>query len=222
MTGPPPAPRIGWCFRSEFILWVNVLVVLLVVPSIFLLEYRQRHAIIHEVEKRALAIAQRLADSSTTYLLTYNYVALEQLAQQMARDPDIEYVIILDKENKLTADSVQSDLHRRIPDDLNAQAKGVNQPTLRRLLLRGAAPTPVYDATVPVYVEQSDEKRGTVRVGVSLAGMEAEIARTRGQIALFGLLAVAFGSLASLILARRIVRPIQTLARGVAEEAIRP
>ena len=46
--------------------------------------------------------------------------------------------------------------------------------------------------------------------------MQAEIARNRWQVVLFGLLAVSIGGLASVILARRIVRPIQALARGVA------
>jgi hypothetical protein len=201
----------AWGFRSKFILWVNVLVILLVIPTIFLLEHRQRNAIDQEVKKRAEAIAGRMADLSTNYLLTYNYVALEQLAKQLAQDQDIEYVIILDKEGTVAAHSHQSSLERRIPEDVSNQPERV-----KRYRLPGAAETDVYEAKVPVRVDQSEEKWGTVRVGVSLAGMEAEIRRTRWQIALFGLLAVWFGSLASVILARRIVGPIQALARGVA------
>lgn len=206
-----------WGLRAKFILWVNVLVVVLVAAATLLFENRQRNAIIREVEKRALAVAQRLADASTTYLLTYNYVALEQLVRQMPKDPDVLYAILLDKEGNVAAHSLQYDLLGRIlRHRVSAQAALARQPTVQRYRLPGAAQTPVYDASVPVVVEQSNEKWGTVRVGVSLAGMQAEIARTRSQVALFALLAVAIGSLASVILARRIVRPIQALARGVA------
>ncbi len=207
--------RLG--LRTKFTLWVNLIVVLLVGVAAIVFENRQRNAIIQEVEKRALVIAQRLADSSTPYLLTYNYVALEQLARQMQKDPDILYAIILDKEGGVAAHSLQYDLLGRILGEaVSAQAARASQPTLQRYLFPGAAQTPVYDATVPVRVEQSDEKWGAVRVGVSLAGMEAEIARTRRQIALVGLLAVGIGNLASVLLARRIIGPIQELARGVA------
>ncbi len=206
-----------WGLRTKFILWVNVLVVVLVAAATLLFENRQRNAIIREVEKRALIVAQRLADSSTTYLLTYNYVALEQLVREMPKDPEILYAILLDKEGNVAAHSLQYDLLGRIlRDQVSAQAALAREPTLQRYLFPGAAQTPVYDASVPVIVEHSSEKWGTVRVGVSLAGMQAEIARTRWQLALFGLLAVGIGSLASVIMARRIVRPIQALARGVA------
>ncbi len=206
-----------WGLRTKFILWVNLLVVVLVAAAALLFENRQRNAIIREVEKRALVVAQRLADASTTYLLTYNYVALEQLARQIDKDPDILYVIILDKEGNVAAHSLQYDLLGRIlRDQVSAQARLAREPTVQRYLIPGAAQTPVYDASVPVAVEQSNEKWGTVRVGISLAGMQAEITRTRWQVALFGLLALAIGSLGSVILARRIVRPIQALARGVA------
>jgi signal transduction histidine kinase len=206
-----------WGLRAKFILWVNLLVVLLVAAATLLFENRQRNAIIREVEKRALVVAQRLADASTTYLLTYNYVALEQLVRQMPKDPDILYTILLDKEGNVAAHSLQYDLLGRIlRDRVSARAVLAREPTVQRYLFPGAAQTPVFDASVPVVVEQSDEKWGTVRVGVSLASMQAEIGRTRAQVALFALLAVAMGSLASVILARRIVRPLQALARGVA------
>jgi len=206
-----------WGLRAKFILWVNVLVVVLVATATLLFENRQRNAIIREVEKRALVVAQRLADASTPYLLTYDYVALEQLVRQMPKDPDILYAILLDKEGNVAAHSLQDELLGRIlRHRVSAQAALAREATVQRYHLPGAAQTPVYDASVPVVVDQSGEKWGTVRVGVSLAGMQAEIARTRSQVALFALLAVAMGSLGSVILARRIVRPIQALVRGVA------
>jgi signal transduction histidine kinase len=55
-----------------------------------------------------------------------------------------------------------------------------------------------------------------IRLGVSLQGMHQEIARTRWQIAGFVVLGILVGSLASILLARRIARPIQAIMQGVA------
>ncbi|MFQ5839902.1 MAG: ATP-binding protein, partial [Candidatus Methylomirabilales bacterium] len=55
---------------------------------------------------------------------------------------------------------------------------------------------------------------GTVRVGISLERMEAEIAQTQTQIILFGIAAVILGSLGSVIVARRITGPIRKLVNG--------
>src|SRR5574341_2469316 len=98
---------MGLTLRTKFILVANLLVVLLVVSAAVLLEMRQRNAIIEEVKKRALILAQGLADASANSLLTYNYVGVEQSLAVATRGPDVVYAVVLDKEGNIAASSIR-------------------------------------------------------------------------------------------------------------------
>lgn len=203
--------------RTKLIVMINLVILFLVVSAALVMENRQRKAIISEVEKRALAMAKGLAAANTSELLTYNYVVMEQNVANFSREPDIAYVIILDKEGTVAAHNLRDDLLRTIlSDEVSSNAAQAKDPLIQRYLLPGAERTAIYDVTVPVFVENSPEKWGMVRIGVSLQGMHREIVRTRWQIVGFGIVALIIGSLGSIVLARRIAKPLQQLTEGVA------
>lgn len=203
--------------RTKFIILVNLLIAVFIAFGAFYTESRQRRAIISELQKRALVMARSLAEASTNPLLTYNYVAIEQNLSLVTNEKDVVYALVLDKEGNLAASSVRTDrLNQLLSGRISAEAKGAREPLLQPYVVPGINPEPAYDVVVPVFVEGSPDKWGTVRLGVSLETMNREIARTRKQIALFGIVALALGSLSSIVLARRITNPLQKLTEGVA------
>ena len=224
MNGGPSdyrRPKPSWrewagrlSFRAKLGLMVNLLIVVLILGSAVLLEERQRTAIIQEVEKRALVMARGLASSVTDDLITYNYVSIEQSTAKFSKEPDLVYVLVLDKEGNVAAQflrdyPLQTILNRRdLPKPGDA--------TIDQLHLPGTERDTVYDVKLPVMVEGSPESWGLVRLGVSLQGVHREIARTRWQIAGFVVLSLLAGSVASALLARHTARPIQALMQGVA------
>ena len=190
------------------------IIVVVILGSAFLVERRQRTAIVQEVEKRALVMAQSLESTVTNDLLTYNYVSIEQTTLQFSKKPDLVYAIVLDKEGNVAAQFIRDFPLSRIlqtPRELKAGTTVVDQ-----LQLPGTERETVYDVRLPVTVEGSSEVWGVVRLGVSLLGMYQEISRTRWQIAGFVVLGLLVGSASSLLLARRMARPIQALMQGVA------
>jgi signal transduction histidine kinase len=203
--------------RTKFILVGNLLVVLLVVGAAVLLEVRQRNAIIQEVKKRALILAESLADASANSLVTYNYVGVEQSLSVATGSPDVIYALVLDKEGNVAASSVRSaPIQRLLAGTEAARPPAGTDPILQQRRIPGSSDETVYDVWVPVTIEGSTQRWGTARLGVSLDSMHEEIARTRWQIAAFGLIALAVGSLTSVILAQRITKPLQSLTKGVA------
>ncbi|HSB77159.1 MAG TPA: ATP-binding protein [Candidatus Methylomirabilis sp.] len=203
--------------RTKFILVVNVLVLLLVASAAFVVEMRQRNAIIEEVRKRALVLARSLADASANSLVTYNYVGVEQSLAVVARSLDVVYAVVLDKEGNIAASSVRSAPIQQIltiPEAAGSTAS--NDPIIKQRQIPGSRAETVYDVWVPVVIEGSNQRWGAVRLGVSLESMYQEINRTRWQIAAFGLLALVVGSVSSTVLARRITKPLQALTNGVA------
>ena len=203
--------------RTKLTLVVNLLVVLLVVTAAFLMEIRQRNAIVGEVKKRALVLAQGLADASANSLVTYNYVGVEQSLAVATRSPDVVYAVVLDKEGNIAASSVRSaPIKWILAGSEVAPPPAETDPVIRQRLIPGSAAETVYDVWVPVSIEGSEQRWGTIRLGVSLASMHQEIARTRWQIAAFGVLGLLLGSAAATFLAKRMTQPIHALTQGVA------
>ncbi len=69
------------------------------------------------------------------------------------------------------------------------------------------------DISIPVYIKESQEKWGTIRIGLSLERMYSQILKTRLNLLLLGLFAIALGILGSIFFARRITQPISKLVR---------
>lgn len=201
-------------FRARLALIVNLLLLILVVGFAIVFEQRQRTAIIREVEKRGVVMAEILASTVTGDLVTYNYVSIEQKIRQFGKKPDLVYVMVTDKEGSVAAQFMLDDPLTRLLQQQN-KARGTG-PSLEQLTLPGTKGDIVYDVVLPVRIEGSNEVWGRVRLGVSLKAMREEIARTRWQIAGFGILALLLGSAATVLLAQRMTRPIQALTEGVA------
>lgn len=201
-------------FRVKLGLLVNLIIVVLILSSAFLVERRQRTAIVQEVEKRALVMAQSLESTVTSDLLTYNYVSIEQTVEQFRKKPDLVYAVVFDKEGNVAAQFM-----RDYPLSQILQRRNVLKPggaIVDQVHVPATERETVYDVKLPVMVEGSPDPWGVVRLGVSLQGMHQEIAQTRWQLAGFVLLGLLGGSLASVVLARRMARPIQALMQGVA------
>src|SRR6266511_578984 len=81
----------------------------LTLALLLIVESRQRTSIVRQMEKRGETIAAHLAAVRAKSLLTYNFVALEQDAGQIAQEGDVLYVIILDHVGRVATYSGQDE-----------------------------------------------------------------------------------------------------------------
>jgi two-component system sensor histidine kinase AtoS len=192
--------------------WATVLVVSTVmVGLIVMVERHQRGAIIEETERRGEVLARNLAAMSYGPLLLYNYTALEQGVARVAAEADVVYALVLDADAKVAADSRNAArVGEVLPGDVDGAAAAALEPLQQDT--RDGKGKAAYDFAVPVFV--SGQKWGTVRVGLSKRRMQAEIARTRWELALLTLVTSLVAALATAVVARRISRPVQQLAAG--------
>lgn len=197
--------------QTRLIFYSALLIVLLMVLVILLVEKRQSAIIQQEAQKRGMAIAQNLASVSTNALLTYNYVVLEQHAERMALEEDILFVIIHDKEDKVAAYSQHDEKQGMLlTDEVSQKAVRTKEPLIQSTH-SGVKGAPLLDISIPVYIKESEEKWGTVRIGISLERMYNQISKTRLNLLLLGLFAIFLGTLGSIFFARRITLPISKL-----------
>ena len=197
--------------QTRLILYA-LLIILIITPLVILLvEKRQSEIIQEEVKKRGMAIARNLAAVSTNALLTYNYVVLEQNAERAALEDDMIYVIIHDKESRVAAYSQHDEKQGMIlTDEVSLKAVVATEPLVQSIE-SGQEKAHLLDITIPVFIKESQEKWGTVRIGLSLERMAGQIAKTRLYLLLLGLLAIILGVLFSIFFARRVTQPISDL-----------
>jgi len=197
--------------QTRLILYSTLLIVLIMALVFLLVEKRQSEIIQEEAKKRGMAIAQNLASISTNALLTYNYVVLEQNAERVALEEDILYIIIHDKENKVAAYSQHGEKQGMVlTDEVSQKAMRTKEPLIQSTY-SGVKGSPLLDISIPVYIKESQEKWGTVRIGLSLERMHEQISKTRLNLLLLGLFTIVLGNLGSIFFARRITKPISKL-----------
>jgi nitrogen fixation/metabolism regulation signal transduction histidine kinase len=205
--------------RYRFIIMTSCILIFLLGTLALVLGFLQSSTIRGQIEKRGLSIAQSLAAASMSNLLTYNYVAIERSANQAAHDPDIVHVIIHDKEGRVAGYSGRPDLQNKfLKDDVSRNALAAMQLLIQDGLLESSK-VPVLDVAVPVFLSDSADRWGTIRVSLSLAPMYQQIRQTQWIILSVGLVALVFGILVSMWAAQRVTHPLENLVHATIEAA---
>ncbi len=166
-----------------------------------------------------VAIARGLAAASLNDFLNYNYVGLEQKAEETARDPQVAYVILYDKEGAVAAYTGQgSPLTREIPTPLPHEAATAREPRVTERTM-DSPPGPGLEVLHPVLLAETGQRWGTIRLGFRLGALHREILRIRLTILLLGVAGILGGWLASLLFTRRITVPLRELVQATVRVA---
>jgi PAS domain S-box-containing protein len=194
--------------KTRFMVATGVVLSVLMTVIVLIVGRSFTRSIQEEVKARGLAVAHSIAAVSTNALLTYNYVALEQNAEQASRGPDLVYVIILDKEQTVAAFSGHSGWQgKHLGDPLNERALAATAPLVQSYTWPETGER-VLDIAVPVYIPNFPVKWGTVRVGLSLERMYRQIWQTQTTLMGIGALALLLGAAGAHFMAGRITRPL--------------
>ena len=194
--------------KTRFMVATGAVLLVLMAVIMLLVGRSFTRSIQEEVQARGLAVAHSIAAVSTNALLTYNFVALEQNAEQASRGPDLVYVIILNKEQTVAAFSGHSWWQGKYLDDpLNERALSATAPLIQSHMWSETGER-VLDIAVPVYISGFPVKWGTVRVGLSLERMYRQIWQTQAALMGVGALALLLGLAGAHFMADRITRPL--------------
>ena len=196
----------GRFFRSM------ILVIIILMGGVFIVvEKNNREVILMEGKKRALSNALYLASLSRAPLLMYDYTKLEQNVDEVAKETDVVYAMILDRNGSVIVHSNRDDLIGRILNDpLSLQAADSKVHLIQdyKNLQTGEE---IWDVTCPIF-QQQDEKWGMVRIGFSKEKLKAEIAKNRSNLVILSLVAILLAGVAATILAEKIAGPIRKLS----------
>lgn len=212
-----PRRRLSLARRFTLVFSCVVLVVTGLLSG--LIESYMSRILNRQSELRARSLALSLAAVSRPYLLTYDYLAVQQMADATIQEPDLAYVVILDKEGKVAGYGGHRDRQGMSLTGLaDLRALHADQPRTQRVTHQDeAGAIPVVESTIPVRVGDAGERWGTVRVGLSLEPVRHEMLVAR----LFLLFAAACGVVLSVfaahVLARRVARPLERLVKAATD-----
>ena len=197
--------------RYRFMLIISLMLILLLGTLALVLGTLQTRTIQGRIQKQGLDMARNLAAFSRDYLITYNYVALERLANQMVDISDILYVVFYDKEGRVAGYSRRPDLQNRVlSDEISRKAVAATAPLVIPRSQDDSG-RPAMHVAVPVFLPDSQTRWGTIRVCLSLGLMHEQIRQTRWTIGILGIIALGAGMLISNLAARQVTRPLGKL-----------
>ncbi|HZM17514.1 MAG TPA: ATP-binding protein [Candidatus Krumholzibacteria bacterium] len=205
--------------QGRFMLYFGIIVISLMTSVIYVVGTRHSADMLELTQMRGVAIANSIAAGVRNSLLSYDYVSLQQAAETSVQDSGVLYVVILDKEGRVAAHSEQPDRQGQRADDANSRRiLAVNEVVIQRLGVQpGNGPrSPVLDIAVPVHVEGTPVRWGTVRLGLSLQPLMASVAQTRLVLSLLGASAVVVVLLSARFFSLKVTLPLQQLARATA------
>ncbi len=206
----PRRPRAG--LQARIFITFGVIVIGLVAAGVTFLVRSESDSLLRETRKRGFAVARSIAWLSTPSLLSYNYIALNQAASRSQAGSEIAYVVIYDKEGQIAADSRSQNSFGQPPRDAaDFAAQAAREERWTFIDPRRPGDSRVLEILLPVYVEGYQVKWGTVRVGISLEGLDREITDLTRQLILAGMLAAILCLIGARLAASNITRPMERL-----------
>ena len=201
--------------RLTFLFGITIVLVVALVG--WLVSRQMSTEMLLQAKRTGIALAAGIAASSSNDFYNYNYVALEQNAEEAARDPEIAYVVLYDKEGTVAAFSGQGkpDVEKTFPPLNEKDLKGVENSVVVGLISgddrRG------FDILTAVTMPGSGARWGSVRLGLKLDRMYLQIQRTRVFIFMLGLLGAFLGWVLAATFTRKITVPLKDLVKATVE-----
>ena len=201
--------------QKRFTIWVAALVVVLVGSILWVIEKREVNTIFDEFRNRGLLFARNLAELNQRSLLVWDIEALQASVEEQI-DATRLYIVFYDRyatpivfNRQITEQQslINSSRLQGAVDETSVYAQP-HEVYLGKKVRR------VLEVEVPVFVRGSESKWGSVKMALSLDGLNAEIRRTRLVLILIGAGGLFFGILGATVLSRRITRPIKKLSDG--------
>lgn len=200
--------------RWKFLFYMILLIIVLMGGVFIVVERNDRSVFIEEWRKRGLAAARHLASVSIAPLFMYDYTKLEQNIDEVVKEPDVIYAMVLDKKGMVLIHSHSNELVGKILDDpLSMTAADSEYGLIQEQVIQETGEE-IWDIAYPI-VPIGETRWGTVRVGISKENLEKEIVRNRRDLAFLSLGAIFLAGAAALFLSEKISGPIRKLTNGV-------
>lgn len=206
--------------RTRFMIYVTLLLSSLVVMVLFVIQKREVRMIFEEERKKGVLIAENIIQQNLEPFLFWDVEGVKTNIENRI-DRKLVFVVFFDRNNRLFAATSTIDknssvfLNSNLENDVQRGEYYFSRKSFKLKSLND--PLKILEIEVPVFVEGSTRKWGSIKIGLSLEDMEAEIRKTRMVLLAIGGAGLFVGMLGSLFLTRRIIFPLKKLADGTVQ-----
>lgn len=200
---------------TRFMLSLAFILILLVGSILLVIEKREVKTIIRDAQERGLLMAQNIANLNIESLKFWDVDGIKKNIEERMND-ELLYVVVYDRFSALlVASELIKDNHditccSRLPAEVTPTSAHVERSSFHL----GQKNVPIIEVEIPVFATGSPTRWGSIRIGLSLEEMEADIRKTRLMLILIGCGAFLIGMAGSAFLARRISGPLKKLVEG--------
>jgi signal transduction histidine kinase len=200
----------------RLVFWITLLVFFLFGAVLFVIQRREAAILSAEAEARALLIAESLRDANYQSLFRLDRDAIQDYVDTHAGE-DLPYIVFYDRAGRpyvlspLVRAREDIDPGSRLP--LDAAPGDPPYSAERDIQIQGRR-VRVREIEIPIFPETDDTKWASVKIGMSLEPMYANLRDVRKVLLLIGAVGFLLGIFGAVLLARRISRPLHRLVEG--------
>ncbi|HAT71377.1 MAG TPA: hypothetical protein DCS63_00995 [Elusimicrobia bacterium] len=203
--------RIRLNIQWKLTLWTGALLALVIGAMSAFFISRQKGALIEEIQKRGLSLADTLARNVAEGIVTEDVDSVKHTVDSLMREDYVVYAVIIDKEGRVIMHNDLDEVGKAYKDSLTqdslrAEISGVKEYTL-------APGQSVFDIAAPI--RSGSERLGTIRLGYSKKAIDASVSKAREQALWIASISTIVGLLGAILLARMIVAPVKALTEAV-------
>lgn len=209
--------KLRMSLQTRFMAWAIVLLTVLLVSILLVIEQREVKAIFEGQKEKGVLIAKNIAYLNLPAFIQWDEEGVRENIEEQI-DENLVYVVFYGRYNNLFVGTsfienyketyLYSDLGEEVDEKsyLFEQKKFVDEKSTQ--ILR------ILEIEVPIFVRGSPKRWGSIKIGLSLEEMRAEILKTRLMLIFIGCGGLLIGVFGAILLARRITGPLKKLVEG--------
>jgi len=208
--------------QTRFMVWAIVLLMVLVVSILLVIEQREVKAIFEEQKDKGVLTAKNIAYLNLPAFIQWDEEGVRENIEEQI-DENLVYVVLYGRYNNLFVHTsfiqdykeiyLYSDLEEEVDEKSYFFERKKFEDKESAQILR------ILEIEVPIFVRGSPRRWGSIKIGLSLEEMRAEILKTRLMLILIGCVGLLIGTLGAVLLARRITGPLKKLVEGTVKIA---
>lgn len=210
---------------SRYVLSVAMLLAVLVGAILFVIQKREVNIISEQARNRGVLIARNIASLNLEPLMFRDEDTIKKNIDAQV-DDRLLYIMFFDRFNtplvgtELAREDEEVVSYSRLPAVVDENTAHFES----RVLARAGRKLHVLEVEIPVFAKGSTIKWGSIKIGLSLDDMRAEVRKTRLILIAIGLAGLLLGLFSAAVLGRRIASPSDGwwLGRSVSRGAILP
>lgn len=209
--------KLRMSLQTRFMVWAIVLITVLLVSILLVIEQREVKAIFEEQKEKGVLIAKNIAYLNLPAFIQWDEEGVRENIEEQI-DENLIYVVLYGRYNNFFVGTSFIEDYKEIYlySDLGWEVDKKSYLFERKKFedKKSAQILRILEIEVPIFVRGSPRRWGSIKIGLSLEEMRAEILKTRLMLIFIGCGGLLIGVFGAILLTRRITGPLKKLVEA--------